>query len=475
MAVDIPVVVTKAGMLPTPVGTIRDTLLADVASVTPGYTANLPGSLIEDISSTDVAAIALCDTARVDLVNSLTPRGTNAWLANQLGQVYGVKKDAATLTSVGVVFTGPPGQVITAGFTVSDGLHQYSARDGGVIAASGSSSSLYCVTSEEGSWAVPTGTVTQLVSSVPSGVILSCTNPLPGTPGVGEQTEESYRAATLRAGLAASQGMPRYVKTTINNVVGVQERLVSVRQANNGWEVIVGGGDSYEVAYAILSSLLDPTTLVGSVMAVTDITKNNPATITTDLDHGYSPGQVLTIEEVLGMTAINNIPVTVVSVPTAKTFVTNIDTSSMSDYISGGVIEPNLRNESVAISDYPDTYVLTFVRPPLQPTTINVEWDTSALNFVNQAAVASLGAPAVAAYVNSIPVGQPMILYELQTVFQVAVSPIIPSAQLTKMTFAVSVNGIGVLPVPGTGVINGDPESYFSMNPDGSDVIVLQG
>jgi len=32
---------------------------------------------------------------------------------------------------------------------------------------------------------------------------------------------------------------------------------------------------------------------------------------------------------------------------------------------------------------------------------------------------------------------------------------------LTRMVFAVSINGVGVAPSTGTGIIAGDPESYF--------------
>jgi hypothetical protein len=50
-----------------------------VAAEVPDYTANLPGSLIEDISSTDVQALATIDQARVDAINSFSPYGANAF------------------------------------------------------------------------------------------------------------------------------------------------------------------------------------------------------------------------------------------------------------------------------------------------------------------------------------------------------------------------------------------------------------
>ena len=57
-----------------------------------------------------------------------------------------------------------------------------------------------------------------------------------------------------------------------------------------------------------------------------------------------------------------------------------------------------------------------------------------------------------------------MNLFELQTTFQTAVAGVIPPPLLTVMDFAVSINGVGVAPSAGTGIIAGDPESYFLTN-----------
>src|ERR1700744_5062047 len=112
----IPLVMTAQGPVPTPPSVLLQALLASVAATNPGYTANLPGSLIEDVSSTDVGALVLMDSARGETVDSLTPDEANDFLLNQLGQQFGVPIGAATNTSVYEVFTGPPGFVISVGF-----------------------------------------------------------------------------------------------------------------------------------------------------------------------------------------------------------------------------------------------------------------------------------------------------------------------------------------------------------------------
>ena len=84
------------------------------------------------------------------------------------------------------------------------------------------------------------------------------------------------------------------------------------------------------------------------------------------------------------------------------------------------------------------------------------------MNYVSSTAVAQLGQPALSAYINCIYVGQPINVFEMQSVFQTAIQGIIPPQTLSRMVFTVAINGSVVTPTTGTGLIVGDPESYFS-------------
>ena len=460
MSDTVPIVLGPQGYQPQQPSALLAQLLAIAAATDPGYTA-LPASLIEDISSTDVAAVSLCDSAYGETVNSVTPYGANAFILNQLGQIYGVQPNQSTNTSVYVVFTGSPGFVIAQGFTVSDGTNQYIVQNGGVIASNGSSAQLYCVALLPGTFAVPANTVNQLITSLPQGVSLSVNNPSLGTPAIGTETEGSYRSRVLQAGLASAQGMPRFMKTLLAEVDGVQSRLISVRQpGTNQWEIIVGGGDPYEVAYAIFTGLFDISTLVGSVLGVASITQANPGVATTDLNHGFATGQIIQINGATGMTAINGTDLTI-TVITETTFSVGVDTSGYGAYTGNGVVTPNFRNTSVNLFDSPNSYSIPIVLPPQQSVAITLTWNTSSPNYVSDTAFAQLAAPALVAYVNSISVGQPINLFELQNSVQVATASIVPTALLTRMVFSVEINGVGVSPESGTGIIAGDPESYF--------------
>lgn len=469
----LPTVVTKQGLQPQTPSSLQSQLLTGVAATNPGYTANLPGSLIEDISSTDVGALALIDSARVDSVNSLTPFGTNDFLINQLGQIYGVPQGLGSNTSVYVVFSSSTiGYVIPVGFTVSDGAHQYTVQDGGVIGSGGTTLPIFCLATVAGTWSVPANTVTQLITSVPGTVTLTVNNPTAGTPGTSAQSNADYRTQVLQAGLAASQGMPRYLKTLLANVSGVQARLISIRSAatSGQWEVIVGGGDPYQVANAIFQAVFDITTLTGSTLSVTNITQAAAAVVTTDLNHGYSTGQAMALAGVNPSGYDGSYTATVID---EKTFSINLNSSVLPPYISGGTVTPNLRNVTASVVDYPDTYSITFVNPPSQNVSVVATWNTISPNVVAPLSVAQTASGAIADYINGIAVGQPINLFELQATFQAAVVNIIPTYLLTTLNFDISINSVLTPPLSGTGIIAGDPESYFLT--DSTQIFVVQG
>ena len=462
--------ITSAGAIPASPTDLLNTEIAAATALAPGLTANLPGSLVEDMASTAAGAVVVQDQAYVDLVNSISPATANPSILYQLGQVYGIQQGQGSNTSVYVTFSGIAGFVIPIGFVVSDGTYHYTVQDGGIISASGQSPALYCLATVAGSWAIPVGTVTQIVTSVPSGYTLTCTNLTTGLPGTTAQSISSYQAQVIQAGMVTAQGVPTFVKAQLQNVAGVQPNLVSVRLiATNQWEIICGGGDPYQVANAIFNSVPDISNLVGSTLSVTNITSANPAVVTTSLNHGYTTGQTVVISGVSPSGFNGTFTATVLS---QTTFSIPLNATSLT-YVSGGVVTPNLRNVTVSVNDYPDTYSIIFVNPPAQTVNVAITWNTISTNFVSPSAVSSLATPAIVSYINSISVGQPINTYELQDAFQNAVEPIIPPSQVSKINYVVAINGIDTSPVSGTLLIYGDPESYFTTN--ASLVTVVQG
>lgn len=537
-------IITSAGAIPSSPTELLNAEIAAATALSPGLTATLPGSLVEDMASTAAGAVVLQDQAFVDLVNSVSPYTANAFMLYQLGAVYGVQQGQGSNTSVYVTFTGLPGFVIPVGFTVSDGTYQYTVQDGGVIGTGGQSTALYCLATVSGTWAIPVGTVTQIITSVPTGFTLTCTNLTSGLPGASAQSLADYQAQVIQAGQAVAQGMPTFLRTQIQNVSGVQPRLVSIRQTAGNWEILCEGGDPYQVANAIFTGLFDINDLTGSILNVTAITNAYPAVVTTSLNHGYTTGQTVQINGETGMSNVNGNNF-VATVLTQNTFALNVTIASMAwsggvvqvttatphglptgtstgtisgvtpsayngtytftqvnstkftyvlaanpgvvttqgytgfnsvsqgAWVSGGVVTPNLRNQTVSLISYPDTYVITYVIPLEQTVAVNLTWNTISPNFVSSTAVANVAAPAIAAYINSIPTGQPINVFDLQSTFEASVSSLIPVSQISKMQFTVTINGVATNPNAGTGVIYGDSESYFTTT--SASVIITQG
>jgi hypothetical protein len=254
--------------------------------------------------------------------------------------------------------------------------------------------------------------------------------------------------------------MATYLKTLLNQISGVQPRLVSVLQNSPGWEIICGGGDQYQIAYAIYSALFDISTLTGSKLSVSGITQANPGVVTTNLAHGLVTGSTQTLTGIVGMTALNGVPV-VVTALTPTTFSIGLNTSSYGAYVSGGALSPNPRNIAATINDYPDIYLIPFVNPPLQTVGLTVLWNTTGTNLVANSAVSQLAQQPLADYINGIYVGQPINIFEMQNVFQSAIASVIPPTLLSRIVFSVTINGVLTSPSTGTGLIVGDPESYF--------------
>src|SRR6185503_19401787 len=272
MSFGLPLLFDASGPVATPPATIQQTLIALVAASRPGYTANLPGSLIDDISGTDTGAIIALDQARVDAVNSVTPYAANPYILAQMSIQTGLKQGTASNGSAFVVFAGTPGYVIPPGFTVGDGSHQFVVQEGGTVGTGGSSQSLYGVSNDSSTFDIPAGSSNGVITAVPNPYTLTVTNPLAGTPALAPETTESYRARLLLAQQVAISGTQTYLKTLLLAVPGVSPRLVAVLQNGSSWEVICGGGDPKQVAGAIYQGVSSVGLLVGSATTPRNIT-----------------------------------------------------------------------------------------------------------------------------------------------------------------------------------------------------------
>lgn len=260
----LPLLFSASGPVPTPPATLNANLIALVSTYAPGYTAALPGILIGDMANTATGALVTLEQACVDAVNNVTPYAANAYVLAQQGAMLGVPQGTSTNGSVYEVFTGSPGYVIPPGFIIGDGTNQYAVQDGGIVGVGGTTTPLYCVATNSGTFAIPAGAVTTIITAVPLPYTLACTNPLAGVPATSAETIEAYRARVLQAQQVAMTGSPAFLKTLLQLIPNVSPRLVSVIPNGVAWEVICGGGDPYLTAYAIYASGVNIGLLAGS-------------------------------------------------------------------------------------------------------------------------------------------------------------------------------------------------------------------
>lgn len=464
---DLSVSYTAAGPVPQTAEELRAQLVAQATALSPGITTDLPGSLIEDIVGTDVGSLIICDQIRVDLINSVGPLKANMFMLNLLAQQSGVsaqKTDGST--TVPVSFTGPAGFLVPQGFLVGDGTYTYQVSDATIIPDSGVSSVVTCVATNTGSWAVPAGSVNQILSSLPSDTTLSCSNPAAGTPGGEPETNYEFRERVWQAQMSTVQGYPGFIRQKLTDLSNVQARLVSVVQSGNAWVVMCGGGDIYEMAGAIYKSAGDISRLKGTDLNVTGITNANPGVVTTDITHGFSTGQIINITGVLGMTGVNNVPLTI-TVLSSHTFSIGINTTSSGAWTGGGLITPNLRNNVVTINDWPDDYLIPFVTPLQQLVTIKFEWATESVNYLTDATIAALVSGSVISYVNGVFAGKPMNINNIKDVFLQSINSTLDMSLISTLNVVVTVNGVITNVDAGTNIISGDPYSYWFIASDG--------
>lgn len=468
---DLPTIISSSGLSPTSPSTLRSNLVTYATSVSAGITTDLPGTLIEDLASTSVGSLVQIDQARVDAVNSITPYGCNVSLLDDMGYIYGVTRGGAFNTSAYVTFTGTPGYYIAAGTVVTDGTYPYVVQTAVTLDSSGASGNVYVVSSVTGSWAVSAGSITEITTSIPTGYSLSVTNSSAGTPGDSSgESDSSYRSRIILSGAASCQSTPRFLKSYLSNVSGVSARLVSISSTNSRYAVMVGGGDPYQVAGAIYNSIADLPLLVGSTNAITSISQSNPSVVTTELTHGLTSGTVV-ISGALGMTGANGTwSFTAID---NNSFSINYNSLLQPAYSGGGILETNPRNEVVNIIDGSDTYEIPFIVPLQQRVRITLLWNTNAENTVSNDTVSNLGIPAITSYINGIRAGQPINLFQMQKAFSTSVSDVVPPENLTRMVFSVYIDGQSVDYDTGTGVAQGDTQSYLYS--ETSDITITRG
>lgn len=271
--------ITPSGLVPRDPAEIQADIITRVTRARPGYTASIPGSMVDDILGTEVAAVTLMEQARAETINSLTSPTAQPYILNRIGTQLGVQPGTVTNGSVDVVaVNSTPGFVFNKGFIISDGNKQYVLTTPTAVKPDGTTDPMNFVCQTSGTFAIPAGTVKILVTGLPDGITVNLSNPQDGVPGKAQEDISSYRARIMETQRAVSQGFISTLRTTLQQVPGVSSRLISIAYTGSditaGYRVIVGGGDDTAVAVAIFTSMFDLPALMQSTDASRNVTVN---------------------------------------------------------------------------------------------------------------------------------------------------------------------------------------------------------
>ncbi|WP_077395441.1 baseplate J/gp47 family protein [Bombella intestini] len=455
----------NSGVQPTAPQTLQDQLVQLATQLSPGVTTNLPGSLVEDMASTAIGALAQIDQAKVDTINSVSPLNATPSLLDEFGEVYGVQRGAGANPSAYVTFTGPPGLYLASGFQVSDGIYTYETQEGATIPSGGVLVNSYVLSTTPGTTIIPENSITTVVTGTKEGTHLAVTNPQKGTPGTGAETDSAYRARILQTGMRTVQGTPGFIRSRLLNVPNVIPRSIGVSLTSGaGYSVMVDGGDPAQIAGAIYESCFDLVNLQGSTNTIASITSSNPCIVTTTLTHGLKDGQQVTISGETGAIAING--TFTATVLDASRFSIPVDTTTASQHSGDGIVGTNPRNMVAVAIDGVDSYPIRFIRPLQQQVRLVAHWSITSGNVVDDATATQICGPPLSNYINGLTMGAPLSTLQLGTIVEATLLQIMPGAIISSLRFDVFLDDVLASPAADSVIIACDPQSYLVTSPD---------
>lgn len=239
---------------------IREDLINRVTSKIPGF-EGLPYELQQNLIDEAVQVIAYIEETIGTLFNSFSTDYATNPMFERLGNSFGIKKTPAIYSSVSVTFTGTAGTLIPEETEIknADGSIKVYTQTQSIIPSTGSVV-VFCA-SKDYSGEIPIGEMT-VCENIFNVVV---TNSTAGNAGLDGETESQFRSRVWDTIKGVRQGSLYAFRSRVLQVAGVDERKIRVVPVNydeggigyRGLNVIVGGGDSAEVAAAIMDSFLE--------------------------------------------------------------------------------------------------------------------------------------------------------------------------------------------------------------------------
>lgn len=249
---------------------IRDDILNQAIDNVDGFT-NLPSGIQNNLLDESVIVISEIQDMLSNVMNSVSPLYANNFMVLELGEAFGLKIKDKTLPNTTITFYGLAGVVIPEGLEISneDSSKKFVTTKSDIINASGQVS-IYCEGADYYNTPTPANTLTVMLNQVLN--VTSCTNLNDAVETTPAEPISEFRTRFQNRALANRSGTVATLNDELKKVEGTVDRLCTYKASQiveEGvskavLEVIVGGGDDYQVALAIFNSVLYPDIFVSN-------------------------------------------------------------------------------------------------------------------------------------------------------------------------------------------------------------------
>lgn len=230
--------------------------------------SNLPSSIQNNLIDEASIIVNEFEDMIANVMNGISPAYANDFIISQLGAAFGVKRKDKSLQNVMIEWTGLAGVIIPSGSQVAseDGVYMFSTAEQCIIREDGKAT-VNAIADDYYDKVIDAHTLNVMITDILN--IESCDNPNSSSEPILEESITDYRARVQNRCLANRSGTVATLHDNILKVQGVSSRLITYRTDTeilegyrmNTIEVVVGGGDDYQIAEAIFNSILFPENL----------------------------------------------------------------------------------------------------------------------------------------------------------------------------------------------------------------------
>lgn len=249
---------------------IRERLLNQAIEKVEGFT-KLPSGIQNNLIDESVLDIVEIQDMLSNVMNSVSPSYANDFIVKELGAAFGLKIKDKALPNTTITFYGLQGVVIPEGLEVgnADGSKKFITTKSDIINAAGQVS-IYCEGADYYDTPTPANTLNVLLNQVLN--VTSCTNLNDAVESTEAETISEFRSRFQTRAQANRSGTAAALDNALKEIEGTVDRLCTYKASQiieEGVkeaviEVVVGGGDDYQVALAIFNSVLYPDIFVSN-------------------------------------------------------------------------------------------------------------------------------------------------------------------------------------------------------------------